>query len=414
MNVKDRARTRALRSLPVVLWLLLAGLAGATAMQTATSLPSLDPSCIRFDDPNAVANGEIIYAAFTAYQRGLDHALEAWSLDRGFSIALPEARPTGDEVPKDANLIYRDVSIPGSAFKGVTVTWSHAPATITFNRAGLPSPETTDPREQELIQAVVTHETGHALGLGDVPAPGVTIRECANMLMKRSVEKGGGHFTEPQPGDIALYCMRWGGTICGDEPRPVFTPDPSQAKALEPHAVAGEATVVDPEQLLVTYRYYVVKCEQLPAIDLTPEQVESDNLPTNSPLECVRAPVGVLFHVHRDDGSGEVVLTDRWGEFAFWKLEGMGVEVDMPHGGNGRFPSLVGYQPVADVDRISAIDPECAPGVSHECKLVESLTQGTRGLNQPGIARRSPHRARLRAPDRTVRPRSRRPSSSPV
>ena len=43
---------------------------------------------------------------------------------------------------------------------------------------------------------MVTHETGHALGLGDVPTPGVNIRECANMLMKRSVDKGGGHFTE--------------------------------------------------------------------------------------------------------------------------------------------------------------------------------------------------------------------------
>ena len=28
----------------------------------------LDPSCIRFDDPNAVVNGEIVYAGFTAYE----------------------------------------------------------------------------------------------------------------------------------------------------------------------------------------------------------------------------------------------------------------------------------------------------------------------------------------------------------
>src|SRR5688500_12859223 len=113
MNVKDRARTRALRSLPIVLALLLLGLAGATARQTTTSLPSLDPSCVRFDDPNAVVNGEIVYAGFTAYERGLDHALAAWSPDRGFAIALREAAPTGDAVPEEANLIYRDVSIPG-------------------------------------------------------------------------------------------------------------------------------------------------------------------------------------------------------------------------------------------------------------------------------------------------------------
>jgi hypothetical protein len=333
-----QARTRAGRSVPIVLCLLLLGLAGATATQTATPLPSLDPSCVRFDDPNAVANGEIVYAGFTAYELGLDHAVDAWSPDRGFAIALREAVPAGDAVPEEANLIYRDVNIPGSAFKGVTVTWTHAPATITLNRATLPSPETSDPLEQELIRAVVTHETGHALGLGDVPSPGVNIRECAYMLMKRSVDKGGGHITEPQPGDIALYCMRWGGTICGDDPRPTFTPDPAQAKTLEPHAVASPAAVVTANRPTATYRYLVVKCEQLPPADITPEQVESDTLPTDSQRECVRAPAGVLFHVHRDDGSGEVALTDRWGEFAVQKPEGIGVESTCPPAATGGSP----------------------------------------------------------------------------
>ena len=246
MNAKEWAGTRAGRSLLIVLCLLLhvLGSAGATATQTAPSLPSLDPACIRFDDPNAVVNGEIVYAGFTAYESGLDHAVDAWSPARGFAVAFREAIPAGDAVPEEANLIYRDVEIPGSAFKGVTVTWAHAPATITLNRSTLPSPETTDPLQQELIRAVVTHETGHALGLGDVPTPGVNIRECANMLMKRSVDKGGGHFTEPQPADIALYCMRWGGAICGDDPAPIVTPDPDQGLALEPHAVASPAPPV--------------------------------------------------------------------------------------------------------------------------------------------------------------------------
>ena len=114
-------------------------------------------------------------------------------------------------MPEEANLIYRDAMIPGTAFKGVTVTWTHAPATITLNRATLPTPETTDPVEQELIRAVVTHETGHALGLGDVPAPGVNIRECANMLMKRSVDKGGGQFSETATGRHRplLHAVGW-------------------------------------------------------------------------------------------------------------------------------------------------------------------------------------------------------------
>ena len=373
MNVKEMAGVRAVGSLLIVLCVSLLGLAGATARQNTPSLPSLDPACIRFDDPNAVVNGEIVYAGFTAYELGLDHAVDAWSPARGFAVALREAVPTGDEIPEESNLIYRDVKIPGSAFKGVTVTWSNAPATITLNQATLPPPETTDPFEQELIRAVVTHETGHALGLGDVPVPGVNIRECANMVMKRSVDKGGGHITEPQAGDVALYCMRWGGAICGDYPRPNVTPDPAQTLALKPHAIASPGVSSSADQATATYRYLVVKCEQIPATDLTPDQVESGNLPTDSQRECVRAPAGVLFHVHRDDGSREVALTDRWGEFAFEKPAGIAAEVDMPQGANGRFPSLIGYQPVEIFDRIPASDSSCIPGTAEVCRRVYVL-----------------------------------------
>jgi hypothetical protein len=369
VSLEERAGTRAGQILPIMLGILLQllGSVGATATQTASPPASLDPACIRFDDPNAVVNGEIAYAGFTAYEAALDHAVDAWSPARGFAIAFREATPAGDVVPQEANLIYRDVEIPGSAFKGVTVTWTHAPATITLNRSVLPPPETTDPLQQELIQAVMTHETGHALGLGDVPTPGVNIRECANMLMKRSVDKGGGHFTEPQPADVALYCMRWGGTICGDNPQPIVTPVTAQGLALEPHTVASPAPPVE-GQPTTTYRYLVVTCERFPEEVITPDQVESDSLPTDSTSRCSRAPAGVLFHVHRDDGSGEVVLTDRHGEFVFQKPDGVGVEVDMPVGANGRFPSLLGYQPIEVIDRIPANDPTCVPGTAQVCK----------------------------------------------
>src|SRR5918998_326923 len=300
MNARQSAGTRAGRGLLIVLCLLLQvpllGSTGVRATQTAPPSRSLDPACVRFDDPNAVVNGEIIYAGFTAYEAGLDHAVNAWSPARGFAVAFREAIPAGDAVPDDANLIYRDVEIPGSAFKGVTVTWTHAPATITLNRSTLPSPETTDPQQQELIRAVVTHETGHALGLGDVPTPGVNIRECANMLMKRSVDKGGGHFTEPQPADISLYCMRWGGSICGDDLRRVMTPEPEQGLELEPHAVASPAPAVQ-SQSATTYRYLVVICQRIPDRVITPEQAESDSLLMEAGSQCVRAPAGVLFHV---------------------------------------------------------------------------------------------------------------------
>jgi hypothetical protein len=378
MSVNEWVGTRPRQIVSITLGTLLLllvqllGSAGVMATQTGSSPASLDPACIRFDDPNAVVNGEIVYAGFTAYEAALDHAVDAWSPARGFAIAFREATLTGDAVPEDVNLIYRDVEIPGSAFKGVTVTWTNAPATITLNRSTLPPPETTDPLQQKLLRAVVTHETGHALGLGDVPAPGVNIRECGNMLMKRSVDKGGGEFTEPQPADVALYCLRWGGAICGDNPAPLVTPDADQRLSLEPHAVALPALPVA-GQPITTYRYLVVTCERLPEGVITPEQVESDDLPADSGSRCVRAPAGVLFHVHRDDGSGEIVLTDRHGEFAFEKPDGIGVEVDMPEGANGNFPSLLGYQPVDIFDRIPASDPACSPAPAEVCDRVYVL-----------------------------------------
>jgi hypothetical protein len=254
----------------------------------------------------------------------------------------------------------------------VTVTWAHAPATVTLNRSMLPSPETTDPLEQELIRAVVTHETGHALGLGDVPTPGVNIRECANMLMKRSVDKGGGRFTAPQPADIALYCMRWGGAICGDEYGPIVMPDPKQGLELEAHDFASPVPAV-PSQATTAYRYLVVTCESIPAGVITPDQVEYDSLLTDSGSRCVRAPAGVLFHVHLSDGATTLALTDRRGEFAVQKPNGIGVEVDMPEGVNGRFPSLLGYQPLEVFDRIPAENPACQPETAEVCKRVYVL-----------------------------------------
>ena len=119
MSVKERAGTRAWPNPPHRAQHALAaarvrgGDRDADRIITCVAGPGLHP----IDDPNAVVNGEIVYTGFTAYEAALDHAVDAWSPARGFAVAFREATPAGDAVPEDANLIYRDVEIPGSAFK---------------------------------------------------------------------------------------------------------------------------------------------------------------------------------------------------------------------------------------------------------------------------------------------------------
>ena len=355
----------------IVLCVPLIWLTGNSAGQALSATPSLDPACIRFDDPNAVVNGEIVYVDFTAYDFALAHALAAWSPERGFAVSFREATPIGDEVPAEASLIVRDALIPGSSFKGVTVTWSNAPATITLNRSELPSPETTDPQDQALLRTVMTHEVGHALGLGDVPAPGVNIRECGEMLMKRSVDKAGGRIAEPQPGDIALYCLRWGGSICGDRPAPTITPVPAALATTDVRSPAVEASPVAASAM---YHYFVITCKRFPATPIAPDQVEREELPHDSVQDCDRAPAGVMFDVHLEGRPGGTrVFTDHRGEFAFRKPDGVAAEVGEPEGTGGNFPSLLGYKPVRPVDRIPAYEPACPANGTGPCKRVYVL-----------------------------------------
>lgn len=357
-----------MRLTPIVIFLGLPLLwIHSTLASPATTLPSLDPACIRFDDPNAVMDHEIVYADFTAYDVALAHAIDAWSPERGFTISFREAEPIGDAVPAEATLIIRDASIPDWSFKGVTVTWTNAPTTITLNRAWLPPPETSNLEDQKLVRAVMTHEFGHALGLGDVPFPGVNVRECGEMVMKRSVDKAGGRITEPQPGDITLYCMRWGGAICEDALLPITTPP------LPATPVVGAVTVpaADPAgETATTYRYFVVTCQRFPAMPITPEQADRDELPRDPIQNCARAPAGVMFDILFADGSGRVVLTDRRGQFVFLKPHGLAVDVNMPEGAHGNFPSLLGFQPMMSADRIPAYDSTCSSEDQSGCKRV--------------------------------------------
>jgi hypothetical protein len=91
---------RAARSFLIVPCLLVLGLAGVGAQANPTAAPSLDPDCVRFDDPTAVVDGEIVFAGFTAYRSGLDHAVGAWSPARGFSVRCGRWCPKVPRFPR--------------------------------------------------------------------------------------------------------------------------------------------------------------------------------------------------------------------------------------------------------------------------------------------------------------------------
>jgi hypothetical protein len=264
--------------------------------------------------------------------------------------------------------VVRDASVPSTIFKGVTVTWTNAPATITLNRSTLPAPDTSDTAQITTLRAVVTHEFGHALGLGDVPPPGVTIRECANMLMKRSVDRGGGPMTAPQPGDVALYCMHWGGVICGEDTAeaviPIASPNLETTRPATPAAVASSS---------VPYFFAVLACEARLVTAITSEDLHEDALPAG----CARAPAGVLFNVTVTDGSSYSMLTSGQGEFAVLLPDGGSARVSLPRSGEDLFPSLVGFRPVIPDLNISTTDPACAAAPSPACHTVFVLVSSS-------------------------------------
>lgn len=332
------------------------------------SLPSLDADCIRFLDPTAVVNDEIVYTSFSEYDAALTHAVRAWSPERGFGIPFREEPPDGETVPAGTTLIVRDASVPSTPFKGVTVTWTHAPATITLNQATLPPPGATDEALATTQLAVMTHEFGHALGLGDVPPPGVTIRECATMLMKRSVDRGGGPMTAPQPGDIALYCMRWGGEICGGD-RAANT-IPGADSTPEPMPSTSQDAAATPR---TSYFFSVVACETQPNTGITSEELTANTLPDG----CARAPAGVLFNVAIDGGSGYSMLTSGQGEFAVFLPEDGSASISLPQSGEDLFPSLVGFRPVISELTISTNDPACDAPPSSVCHAAFVLVSST-------------------------------------
>ena len=235
------------------------------------------------------------------------------------------------------------------------MTWANAPSTITLNRSTLPPPETTDPLQQELIRAVVTHETGHALGLGRAHArrQHSRMREHAH---EAECRQGRGTLHRAATGRCRplLHAVGWNHLRQSSDADHHARRAPRAGLRAARHGAASPARRGPAhDRVSLSGR----TCERIPQEVITPEQVESDSLPTDPGSFCVRAPAGVLFHVHLGDGVTELALTDGHGEFAFRKPDSVGVEVDMPEGVNGRFPSLLGYQPVDVFDRIPAMIP---------------------------------------------------------
>jgi hypothetical protein len=68
--------------------------------------------------------------------------------------------------------------------------------------------------------------------------------------------------------------------------------------------------------------------------------------------------------VQQDDGITHELLTDERGELAVALPAGVRAEVGVPAGSQGRFPSLIGYQPMQSGRGISGDDPSCAAGTT--------------------------------------------------
>jgi hypothetical protein len=80
-----------------------------------------------------------------------------------------------------------------------------------------------------------------------------------------------------------------------------------------------------------------------------------------------------MFHARLDNGIEQLALTDRRGEFTIQKPAGVAVDVELPHGGAGRYPSLLGYRPLQAIDHIPASDTECGARPAQVCKRVYIL-----------------------------------------
>jgi predicted RNA-binding protein with TRAM domain len=266
----------------VILLLLL-------AVAALNARPPVSAGAPKHQEPvltiSSVRNGRIVWVSYSRYQAEIEAAIAAWEAIGPIDF-VNQAQAPGEPV----DLIYRDAFVPGAYFSGYWTYHPDAPDTITFSTNYMNARPDGDPARF----SVAAHETGHALGLADLP------EEYRNSALMYHANAG---ITAPQDEDIVNYCRLWGGPRCASlgasTPVPALTPVPSPTPSLPPPAgpVAPVAIAV-------------INCTITPA----PGEIEVGKaIAGDLPRSCRPVPPGVVFDVavtDRAQQTSRVALTN--------------------------------------------------------------------------------------------------------
>lgn len=259
------------------------------AVAALNAQPPLSAGAPKHQEPvltiSSVRNGRIVWVSYSRYQAEIEAAIAAWEAIGPIDF-VNQAQAPGEPV----DLIYRDAFVPGAYFSGYWTYHPDAPDTITFSTNYMNARPDGDPARF----SVAAHETGHALGLADLP------EEYRNSALMYHSNAG---MTAPQDEDIVNYCRLWGGPRCASlgasTPAPALTPVPSPTPATPPPAgpVAPVAVAV-------------INCTITPAAG---EIEVGKAIAGDLPRSCRPVPPGVVFDVvvtDRAQQSSRVALTN--------------------------------------------------------------------------------------------------------